>query len=124
MAHAVLLQDWITIRGGAAGEVTQAEDMYADLSPYGDVVAFMEVSDFTAGTIGYHETSPTKDNQFFSPMHATAIAPAVGVTTYIYRYSTATLPLARWVRWRFSHPTTAWTITFRIWLSPNPSGTR
>lgn len=124
MAHAVLLQDWITIRGIDDKEVVQSEDTYADLGPYGDVVAFVEVSDITASTELYLETSPTKDNALFKAMHSSALSPSVGVTTHIFRYSSATIPLARWVRFRLVNTSSAWTVTFRIWLSPNLSGGR
>lgn len=124
MAHATLLQEWTTIRGVDDQVVVQSEDMYADLSPYGDVTAFAEISEITSGTELYYETSPTKDNQLFTAMHSSALTPSTGVTVSIFRYSTATVPLARWVRWRLVNTSSAWTITFRIWLSPNPSGSR
>jgi len=88
-------------------------------------VAYIEVSDTSGTPLMQFETSPTKDDNLFVNMDAAAFTPAVGVMTpKIYRYSSATVPLARFVRWKIpssSPGANPWSITFRIWLSPNLS---
>lgn len=84
------------------------------------MVAFIEVTDVAGNPNMKLETSPTRDDVLFQNMDAATFVPSVGVTTKIYRYSSATVPLARFVRWKITGSATApWSVTFRIWLSPN-----
>jgi hypothetical protein len=126
MAGAILLQDWITVRGNTTGTIVrQQEDDYVDLAPFQDFVAYIEVSDTSGTPLMQFETSPTKDDNLFVNMDAAAFTPTVGVMTpRIYRYSSANVPLARFVRWKVpsaSPGAGVWSLTFRIWLSPNLS---
>lgn len=120
MSAAILLQDWVTVRGSTSGTVvTQPVSGYADLAPYQDVVAFLEVSDVSGTPAMKFETAPTDDDNLFQNMDGSTFAPSVGVTTKIYRYSAATVPLARFMRWKVPSAAGAWSLTFRVWLSPN-----
>src|SRR5262245_48827253 len=121
MAHALLLQDWITVRGNAGSTVVfQQEDSYADLMGYQDVGIFVEVSDFAGTPSLQFSTSPTKEASMFALMSGGALGPgAAGVSVIYVRYASAAIPLARWVRWSLSGAA-AWSLTFRVWLSAIP----
>ena len=125
MAGAVLLSEWNTVRGAASTTtVTQQEKHYADLLHFQDVVIFMETSDVSGTPLINFQTSPTKDDILFQLIDAAAsfvptVSPAV--TTKVLRYSAVTVPLARYVRWKFMSGVAAWSCTFRVWLSPNLS---
>jgi hypothetical protein len=124
MAASFLLQDWNTVRGNfTTVTVTQQESDYADLAPFQDVVVFIEVADVAGTPTIQIQTSPTKDDVLFQSMDATAsFNPSVGVATKVLRYSSVTVPLARYLRWKFTTASSApWSCTFRIWLSPNLS---
>jgi hypothetical protein len=121
MAGAILAQDWVTARGSAAGTtVTQQESEYVDLGPYQDAVAFIEVSDVSGSPNLEFQTSPTRDDNLFKQIDgAVSFVPSVAVTTKVMRYSAVSVPLARFFRWKVTTAAGAWSLTFRIWLSPN-----
>ncbi len=120
MAHAFLLQDWTTLKTGTTISVTQGADDYADLVAYQDINVFLEVAEVTTAQVSY-QTSPTKDDNLSINM-AAALAPSVGVSNTPLRYATATMPLARYFRWKWAPSGAAgMSVTFRIWASPNPS---
>jgi hypothetical protein len=124
MAASVLLQEWNTVRGNlTTTTVTQQEHHYADLLHFQDVSLYMETSDMSGSPTITFQTSPTRDDNLFQAMDATGtFIPAVGVTVRTLRYSNVSVPLARFVRWKFTGSTAApWSCTFRIWLSPNLS---
>jgi hypothetical protein len=127
MAHALCLQDWVTLRGAASVAVTQAEDQYLDLANYSAIALWSEVSEFTPGTAIHVESAPTKDEGFFTPGHASMISikpTSLGVQPIqTAAFDQPMPPLARWVRWRVRH-TKPWTITFRIWLAATVLGPR
>ena len=50
--HGILLQDWITLRGSTADAVTQGEDGYLDMTPYQDVVTWLDVREVTPPAAG------------------------------------------------------------------------
>jgi hypothetical protein len=121
------MQDWITVRGSALTTIVkQPEDQYPDLSMYQDLVVIQEVSDLTGGTSATtqmtYETAPTKDDVLFDKIDATAqFIMALGVTRVVLRYSAVSLPISRYVRWKLTGGTGTppWSVTFRVWLSPN-----
>ncbi len=124
MSAAILLQDWVTIRGNATTTtVTQQETDYVDLAAYQDVVVWFECSDAANGPRFEIQTSPTKDDSLFVVVDTSAaFAAAVGVTTKILRYSAVTCPLARFLRWKVVSSSFAGSVcSFRIWLSANLS---
>lgn len=125
MPHAYLMQDWTTVTAGASGTVKQGEDRYLDLSGYQDVAIYLEVgtSSPTGLTLDV-ETSPNKEDTYFKSM-TTFTSPVAGLTSppAVVRWSSATIPLARFVRWKIT-ASSAWSITFRIWLSCNQAGGR
>lgn len=132
--QAIVLQDWITIRGaqqtsGSPTPVNQVETDWLDLLAYQDVVVWLHVAEFTLGgatsiTVNT-QTAASKDDIMFANMSSAQVTTTgVGVST-IYSGSAAQA-LARWVRWQIV-PTTlpstgAWDITLRIFLSCNAPG--
>ncbi len=123
MTQAILLQDWCSVSGSSSATITQPVDDYADLAAYQDIVVFLEVSDFNTALMSY-QTSPSKDETLFQNMLA-PFAMAMNVTRSVLRYSSATVPLARYFRWKLS-PSAGATFfaSFRIWLAANPSGVK
>jgi hypothetical protein len=123
--HSFVLQDWTTIRGGAGvTSVTQTETEWLDLSPFQDVVFWIDVREVTnVQLILLLQTSPTSDDALFQPlipgMNIVASSSPVVVQALMFG---ASAPLARFVRWQLTCPTTPWDATFRIVLAANAPG--
>jgi hypothetical protein len=128
--YALLLQDWVTIRSGSGGSITQGEASWLDLSSFLDIVAFVETKNFAASAgslFAAFQTSPTKDAVLFQSMNdvtaATGTALALGVQTFVLLRDTALCPLARWLRWQLVAPSAStYEATFRIWIAANAPG--
>jgi len=123
--HGFILQDWTTIRGGGSvTTVTQQETDWLDLSPYQDVVFWIDVKEVTSTATLYLQTSPTLDDAFFQAM-ATGVtmtaAAAPTVLSLLMASASTTVPVARYVRWQIVG-TTTWDATFRIALAANSPG--
>jgi hypothetical protein len=117
---AFVLQDWVTIRGAANTTVTQGENEWLDLSPYEDVVFWLQVSEVTGVPTLLYQTSPNKDESFFAAqtagMTGTGVALAASstsVVTPVFAWN-ALFPLARYVRWQVIPASTAFDVTMRI----------
>jgi hypothetical protein len=124
--HAFILQDWTTIRG-AVTTVTQGEDFWLDLTPYQDVIFWVdcrEVSPSGTTTLIINlQTSPTKDESLFTNI-ATAVTLTASSSPQIAQgqISKALVPLARYVRWQIVGGTTTWDATFRVLVAANSPG--
>lgn len=122
----VALQDYINIRSDSAvASVVQNETGWLDLAGFQDLVAFLEVKEVSGATtinISY-QTSPSKDEDLFTNM-ATAVTLVTGVTATKMLKASATVPLARWVRWKLAATTISgsWDAYFRVWLACNRAG--
>ncbi|NUN16391.1 MAG: hypothetical protein HUU55_22410 [Myxococcales bacterium] len=116
MGTSVIMQDWITLKGAAStDEIFQPSTDWMDAELYSEVTVLLEVKDMTSGMGIEIQTSPALDERLFQVM--TSFAPSgSGISQSIVRFSTASVPLARYVRWRLRHPVGAWRITFRIVL--------
>jgi hypothetical protein len=132
---ALLLQDWVTVRSGSGGAVTQGEPAWRDTSSFLDLVVFIETKNFaiSAGNLMMAlQTAPTKDEVLFQGMNdvsnATGTPVAVGVQTFVMLRDTALCPLAHWLRWQLGPPptnpsgATSFEATFRVWASLNQPG--
>jgi hypothetical protein len=127
--HAFVLQDWTTIRSGGA-TVTQSEHEWLDLAPYQDVIFWVTSSEASASsgsvTLTY-QTSPTKDDSVFQAMATGVTLPTTTPTTtptitQVFMLS-ATVPLARYVRWQLSCTgNNAFDATFRVLVAANSPG--
>lgn len=122
MAQSFLLQDWNTVQLAASDSIVQAESDWLDLGPYTDLFGYTTTKQATAGVSAtlHLETSPSRDNDLFQAMASIALTPTSQFTTAV-RYASASVPLARWVRWRIS-ATAAATVNFRVWISANAQG--
>jgi len=69
--HAFILQDWNTIRGASTiATVIQSEDNWLDLTPYQDVMFWVDCRAFTGTTVQIQfQTSPTKDDSLFTALN-------------------------------------------------------
>jgi hypothetical protein len=124
-------QAWKTIRGQSTVQsINQDEPSYVDLCEHQDVVAWLQVSEVNAGggtnvTIAY-QTSATRDEALFQTMTGLAgpvpVTVAVGVTVTPIVIGATFNSLARWFRWQLAvtgSPTSAWDLTFRLYLAAN-----
>jgi hypothetical protein len=121
------LQDWISIQGDntTATLVTQGETDWLDASQLQDLVFWTHCGSFKSGggTLNISlQTSPFKSESSFANMATVSLAAGVQATPVLL--ATATVPVARWVRWQFSAtaPTGLYLATFRILASANARG--
>src|ERR1700722_6577670 len=129
---ALCLQNWTTLRGATAfPTLTQPSTDWLDLTPYQDIIAWLEIKEFTPTatnipTLAY-QTSPTMDDALFFNM-ATPVIAATGVTTTIMLKDAMPAgfpPCGRWFRWQIIvSGSVAWDLTFRIWIAANRIGNR
>ena len=131
--YGYVLQDWSTIRGGTIADIIQGESTWMGFSSFQDIVFWLDVREITfpSGTSSltwYYETSPSKDNNLFTPMDSVQITQTIGLTPglqtplkKIILANNPTVPLATWARWRLSPAGTAstWDATFRILCAAN-----
>jgi hypothetical protein len=122
VAHAICLQNWLTVAGGGSQGVQQTNERYADLTPFRDLALYVEISSITGGPTLYLQSSPNREDAYFATMReATAgnqtIYTTSGVQSVLYVRFAAT-PAARFVRWS-AVGFASWAITFRVWLSCN-----
>ena len=131
--YGYVLQDWITIRGtipaSGSADIIQGESTWMGFSSFRDIVIWLDIREITfpATSLTFNfESSPTKDNNLFQVMQSQTIN-AGGLTAGVQPLlkvilSSATTPLATWVRWRLS-PTGAsgntWDATFRVLAAAN-----
>jgi hypothetical protein len=118
--HAFILQDWTTIRG-AVTTIVQQETDWLDLSPYQDVVFWIDVKESTNSPTFTLQTSPSKDDSLFTAMIPGSNAGSGTLTIQSAFMTTANVPLARFVRWQISGAPT-WDATFRILVAANSPG--
>lgn len=127
--HSFVLQDWITIRGVANGTVAMSESAYLDLTPYQDVIIWVDCREFTGTTPAISfQTAPIKDETLFTATGGTISGPnnftTAGVQVYksILSALSGGYPVSRWLRWYISGGTAAWDATFRVLIAANSPG--
>ena len=98
--------------------VAQAESGWIDVSLYQDAVSYVEIADFSGSPTFVLQTSPSRDDSYFRDLFSPRAA-AAGVLLDISRFTTATAPVARWLRWKVAG-TPTWRIVFRAWANVNP----
>src|SRR5512140_3060022 len=116
--HTFALTDGITIHGGN-NTVTQSESEWLDLTQYEDVTFWMEIKEVTGTVTMKIQTSPTKDESFFADIYNQAAAVGVvnpGSTGGKCLMSSATVPIARFVRWSLVSASAPFDATFRIYV--------
>ncbi len=135
--YSVVLQDWVTIRGGTTvTSVTQGENGWVGTAAYEDIVFWLDVREFTTGGATNlqmnFQTAPLKEDTLFTNMVAAVnlqlnvpgTTPIVPVKVLLSQ--NPTVPLARWVRWSLAPNggtvTSAWDATFRILAACNAVG--
>jgi hypothetical protein len=123
VSYTIAMQDWVTIKGFAAGTVAlQPESDYLDISAFQDIASYVEVSDFVSatGTNIILQTSPVKEDAYFQNL--VTITPAgAALSVNVHRASGAGTAPARWLRWRCAGTGAGWGVTFRIHLNGNPA---
>jgi hypothetical protein len=131
-----LLQPWTTVRAtaGSVLSLTQDEEEWLDLSSYADAAFWVDVWDVvlpsgsspTPQVYLTLQTSPTRDESCFMPIAGPLILNANTVSNVASLIKsvrgTSTVPLARWVRWQLTVPSSSsgsWGLTFRIRAVPS-----
>ena len=133
--YGLVIQDWITIRGSNTSALIQDESAWVDLSPYQDIVLFLDVRELTTpgGSITMaYETAPIKDSGLgpgvtglFQAMasevlSAPAPSPPVPKIKTVILSTNPAVPLSTWVRWNLtSSVAQVWDITFRLLATVN-----
>lgn len=127
----LLLQDWTTIRGSSTVTIlTQSETDWLDLRLYQDVVAWLEVKEFspppTHNPTLVYQTSPTKDDALFFTMAYVPITTTGVMTTVMLKDAMppGSPPCARWFRWQIQIGGFPWDLTFRVYVAANRVGRR
>ena len=136
--RSLILADWTTVRGQSASpasQITQDETLWLDLEQYTDVVIYLDCREVSGGGTGvtfFFETAPSKDdprdsngNPTFFQTLASSTQTAGTATTIVLRalMMTATVPLARYLRWRVVGVSgSAWDTTFRAIVAANALG--
>ena len=122
------LQEWITLKGGSGVlSINQGEIGWIDLAGYQDVVAWLDVREYSNGATNVtYQTAPLKDESLFVNMASVLLgSTGITVTPLIKRaMPSATPPLGRWFRWNVHVGSGTWDITFRIWVAANRIGGR
>lgn len=125
--YSFVLQDWTTVGGAAGSTVIQGEKDWLDMSPFQDVVAWIDVRYATLTNTPFIklETAPSKDESLFMFMGAgTGIAMVGSPTPTVVQYmmGSATVPVAECLRWKIIGGAVAWEATFRILVAANAPG--
>jgi hypothetical protein len=132
--HCFLFSDWATLRIGTSAppviSIVQGEEEWLDVSPYQDLVAWLDVRELTTPGVTLYmdfQTAPVKDEAYFASLLnngggfnlSNAGTPGVVRMTRNSAYT----PLSRWLRWNLNTngvtPTATGDVTFRIWLAAN-----
>lgn len=123
--YSFVLQDWITVGGTGGGTLIQSEQDWLDMSPFQDVVAWLDVREVTGGPapVLAFETAPAKDEPLFMGMAATAttLVAAGGPVIVQLLMGSAAVPIAQFLRWKITSGVT-WDATFRILVAANAPG--
>ncbi len=119
--HTFILQDYATIRGNSSTTITQNESAWLDLTPYQDLVFWIDTRELTGAVTCRLQTSPTKDEAMFLDIIA-SFALAVTVTQKPALLGVATVPIARYLRWVLVGPASTWDATLRIYVAANSPG--
>lgn len=118
--HSFTLQELVCVRGGTGqSSITQDEPGWLDLADYHDVVIWANFTSFSGAPSLLIQTSPTKDEFFFQTI--ATITPALGTSVSQVLLWSATIPLARYVRWQLTG-TPTYDATFRVAVAANAEG--
>jgi hypothetical protein len=124
--YSFVLQDWINVTTPAGGTVTQTESEWLDMSPFQDVVAWVDVRSVNAlpAPTLFLETAPSKDDILFKPMTTLGWAMAVGSSPTVLQFlmGSADVPVAQCLRWKITGGASGIAVTFRILIAANAPG--
>jgi hypothetical protein len=125
MSYTVVLQEWTRVAGAVSVVVLQPEPAMLDISPFQDVTFYTEVAD-VSNVLLKVQTAPIKEEAYFSATGADLVSLTPGaalLNVTKVRWETATVPPARWLRWRATNNAASpWSVVFRITASLNPGG--
>jgi hypothetical protein len=124
------LQGWVTLRMSSsfAQTCTQSEHQWLDLAGFRDVVIWVDIEHISVGggtLVLNFQTGASKDEALFTTITSVNLATAaLGVQALSVHVDTASVPLARWLRWQTvsGSVSTRPDITFRAWASAARAG--
>jgi hypothetical protein len=119
MPQPFLLQDWTTVRGAANQTVILSFEKYLDLGGYVDIIFYLQVSEVSSSPVLSYQTAALLDEPFFATMTTRTLAAATTPYQDKVLFSSASVPLGRYVRWSITH-TSAYSATFRVWAVARP----
>lgn len=125
MPQSFILQDWTHLEAASGvAEIVQNSSGWLDLSGFTDVVFHLSVTEFSGNELKlYYETSPSMDEDLFRYMDTESISTVTTTPTVTkVLFSSATTPLARYVRWRLAPISGAFHLSFRVYVSANATG--
>lgn len=100
MAMRLVLQQWLTVSLPDGAQVTQSEVNWLDCERFRDVLAIITVANAVGFPTFSLETSPSKDEDLFMDLGlGFDLAPDTVWRSSNY-FASATIPIARFVRWR------------------------
>lgn len=124
--YSFVLQDWTSLEGVGTVSVIQSEHDWLDMSPFQDVVLWIDVRQATTSPTPnlLIETSPSKDESLFVSMNSTAIPMTASPSPFILQLlmGSAAVPVAQYLRWKISSGGGTWEATFRILVAANAPG--
>jgi len=116
MAYFHLFQDWTAIQAAASQVVTQAGIYWFDAGGYRDLDFHIRTAAVSGSPFFTLEASPSLNDELFKTLTTQAVA---ANTTYrkLIPYDTASVPNARYVRWKLESATgAAFSATFQLFL--------
>lgn len=118
------LQDWRSLKcASTVSSFAQESSKWVDASAFKDVVFWLEVRAVTSGGASSftptYETAPSADETLFSALSSPIALAVGGPTVTKVLLSTASIPVARYVRWKISQTgaTGSWDVTFRVFMA-------
>lgn len=130
--YSFVLQNWTSIAGISFTSVTQTEQDWLDLTPFQDIVAWVDVKEVSGSPVPqlFLETAPSKDERLFVAMAGAPFTMAVSAavppvpTVIQLLLGTAATPIAQYLRWRLQPQSVGgiWDVTFRILIAANAPG--
>jgi hypothetical protein len=118
-----LLCDWTTVRAGGPISIAQGETEWVDLGDDVDATFWVDCREVSTNPNVQllFETSPSKDEALFQPITPAITLAASGTPIQVRSVlASATVPLARWLRWRLTGPSGGFDATFRIGMTGTP----
>ncbi len=119
--HTFIMQDYTTFRG-SNNTIVQNESGWLDLTPYQDLVFWIDCREATGTVTLTLQTSPTKDDAMFAAIITAFALTANSVIQKPALLGVANVPIARFARFTLNSSAAPWDATLRIYVAANSPG--